>query len=179
MDTRRVWQGIVLALLAVSAAGCSAGGDCLNVAEVWRNADSLAGKQICVRGRPHFSFTPFHPQMRGGCLPGGNNARIGGKLELLDVGSPDPAPRLSVPDLRCQGDQCVVECRPFAAPCTEYHDSPCDNAQAFELVGTLRVDKQQAEVELSLDNLDLSASRRSAGDRWESIPTGVFKTQFP
>jgi hypothetical protein len=179
MSPAKVWQVMALIVIVFSLAGCRPSRDCMTVSEVGQNAESLAGQQICVRGQPDFRFVPYHPMMRGGCIPG-DSPSIGGELELVDEGSSDPVFTLSISDLQCEGHQCAVECRPFSPGCTKRHDELfCEDIEAFEFVGTLRVDGQPDNKELILEDLDLSASRRSVDGEWGPIPTGEFQYGFP
>jgi hypothetical protein len=52
-------------------------------------------------------------------------------------------------------------------------------AEIFELVGTLRIDRQQGEPVLILDGVNLRQSRQMLGEELEPIPTGTFKYAFP
>jgi hypothetical protein len=71
---------------------------------------------------------------------------------------------------------CSVVCKPFA---------PTDTwgrigfAEVFEFVGVLRVDAQESQVVLILEDIDLQASRRMADGEWKAIQTGDFTYVFP
>jgi hypothetical protein len=78
----------------------------------------------------------------------------------------------------CGDDVCSVVCKPFA-PSAQATWGGTETVEAFEFVGTLRVDTQGSEVELILEDIDLQASRRLADGEWGPIPTGDFTYVFP
>jgi hypothetical protein len=179
MNMATVWQAIALIVMAFSLSRCGGSGECMTVSQVAQNAESLDGERICVRGGPDFRFVPYHPMQKGGCPPAPYHEDIGGELDLVDEGSPDLF-KLSIGDLLCEGSLCAVACSPFSPGHTARHDEgPCEEIEAFEFVGVLRVDRGQGEVELTLEDLDLNASRRLVDGEWGPIPTGVFEYWFP
>lgn len=183
MNSRDMLQALVLVLIALSLAGCGGREKCLTVSEVWQNTDSLKGKCIRVRGQADFRLIPYHPMQVGGCIPsteGEIRPRIVGRLVLLDQDSHDSKHRISISEssLQCEGDVCSVVCKPFA-PSAQATWGGIETVEAFEFVGTLRVDAQGSKVVLILEDIDLQASRRLADGEWGPIPTGDFTYIFP
>jgi hypothetical protein len=123
-------------------------------------------------------FMPNHPMQTGGCSLG-DNSPVWAELQLLDENLSETVRTIFISDMQCDGDQCSVACNPFYPPCTERHDSPCDDAEAYELVGILRVTDRQGRRELSLEEIDVSASRRLAEGRWLAITAGDVTYNFP
>ena len=172
--------GLVLALVTFSLVGCGDSLDCLTVSEVWQNAESLDGKRACVRGQAYLEFIPYHPWVVGGCpADGAATASIRGRLRLYDVdfhGSRHERPeiKVSASSLHCEGNACGMVCKPFAPTL----DLSAGYIQAFEFVGILKVDTQESQVVLILEEIDLTKSRRLVNGNWEPIPTGEFEYPF-
>src|SRR5574341_90970 len=130
----------------------------LTVSDVIRNARALDGKTIRVRGQAYFWMEPSREEMwmSGGCAinPDGSLSKRGhvvGWLALYDEVDPTKPPReeagltISVSDFHCEGNYCTMTCGPFE-PVT---------GRTLELVGTLRIHEQSAEMKLVLENLNL------------------------
>jgi hypothetical protein len=168
--------------MVILLTGC--GRDVLTVTEVWKDAQSLDGKKIHMRGRAHVFTVPYEGLI--GCPPGGDVVIVG-KMELLDEDTPDPGyyseeeplPRIAIPEssLQCSGDYCMITCAPFDPGCSD--DCIPTREYVFEMVGTLRVSPQQGQTILVLEDLDLGVSRRLNKDGWESIPMGMYEYGFP
>jgi hypothetical protein len=131
------------------------------VRDVSENALSLADQQIRVRGQNWFvssvTLVDCDPP-RCDC----NQSK--GQLFLSEEGRA-PGEMISVPQLFCRGDECHMTCTPFDPTL----------AEAFELVGTLRVISQnENHKELRLEDLDLEASRQLVNGEWIPIETGSF-----
>jgi hypothetical protein len=174
--------GLILVVFALAA--CN---DPLTVAQVWERAEELEGQRIRVRGKPYLTFEPHHPMQVGGCSLDRelvDRSHIVGTQHLLDEEAPDFDRLLSISPstLQCEGNLCNLECRPFepvcgpGAGCWELVSSP---VQAFQFVGTLRINRQMDGTELVLENVDLGASQRLIDGTWSPIPTGVFRYAFP
>jgi hypothetical protein len=119
----------------------------------------------------------------GGCIPNAEGVelpRIVGELALLDRDAPDPEYALLIAEssLQCEGHVCKVVCKPFA-PSAHAAWGSTETITAFQFVGTLRVRAQQSEVALTMDDIDLRASRRLADGEWGPIPAGEFSYHFP
>jgi hypothetical protein len=186
VNSSEVLNVLVIVLITFSLVGCTTEQDCLTVSEVWQNADSLDGKRICVVGQAHLRFIPYHPLQVGGCSPDQDiveSSHIVGMLDLYDGEPFSSTQRVTVAtsDLQCEGDICSLVCWPFAPTCEGTFCSPDGyvDIEAFEFVGTLRVDGQPGSEELLLEDLDLDSSRRLADGEWGPIPTGDYIYMFP
>ncbi len=173
---------LFLALIAVSLAWCGGKKKVLTVSEVWRDAASLDGERIRVRGQADFRLIPYHPLQVGGCVVGEDRDKfqISGRLALLDQDSQDPERGLFISEssLHCEGDMCKVVCSPFA-PTAHATWGGSETIEAFEFAGTLRVDDQGGTLVLILEDIDLQASQRLFEGKWGPIPTGDFTYLFP
>jgi hypothetical protein len=177
-----VWRAPLLILIVFALAGCGLGQECLTVSGVWERAESLDGQRIRVCGQADFALFPYHPLQIGGCIPsseGESRSRIVGKLFLLAQDSEDSKRKLLISEssLQCEGDVCEVVCKPFA-PSAHAAWGSTDPIEAFEFVGTLRI-LDQSEAPLSLEDIDLRASRRLVDGEWGPIPLGEFTYNFP
>ena len=181
MNSKSRLRALILALVVLSVAGCGRRANWHTVSEVWQNADSLQGKRIRVRGQADFDFFPRHPMQTGGCSPDQDfvkSTHFVGQLALLDQDSPDPKHRLSISEssLQCEGTVCSIVCTPFG---------PTDTwgrigvVEVFEFVGVLRVDGLGSKTMLTLEDIDLQASRRMTDGEWGPIQTGDFTYVFP
>ena len=165
----RVMMVVCVLLTTAFVVGCDPPGEkesYLTVTKASRRAKSLDGETVRVRGYGHFLLE----QTLVLCEPArcDCNERWG-RLVLLDEEF-KPAdssrffslPRVSISesDLRCSGDECSMTCSPFD-PRT---------AKEFEFVGTLSV----VDSHLTLENLDLQASRQRIDEVWTPIETGQF-----
>jgi photosystem II stability/assembly factor-like uncharacterized protein len=160
---------IAMLFLAAFSAGCTALGGMrsyLTVTEVSQRARSLIGKQVRVRGYAYLwvSMTAVL------CVPSRCDCNESlGSLDLY-AEQPDPAHlnrlfdlahiRDAETSLKCQGDECSMECSPFDPGL----------ARQFEFVGTLRSNYDN----LILEDLDLDASRQWIDEKWFPIKTGQF-----
>jgi hypothetical protein len=181
MNCKSLLQVLIRALIGLLVAGCCGRDRWLTVSEVWQSADSLDGKRICVRGQADFDFIPHHPLQVGGCIPNPDvplRPYISGKLALLDEDSPDPEHTILISEssLQCKGNTCHIVCRPFGPSDTW---GSIGVVEVFEFVGVLRVDAQGSNVVLTLEDLNLRASRRMTDGKWGPIETGEFSYFFP
>ena len=71
---------------------------------------------------------------------------------------------------------CSIVCTPFGPTDTW---GSIGAVEVFEFVGVLRVDPQESEAELILEDIDLQASRRMTDGEWGPILTGEFRYVFP
>jgi photosystem II stability/assembly factor-like uncharacterized protein len=158
--------GVLLAVWLAAACGAGEKPSYLTVQEVSQRAESLAGKQIRVRGYGYFSVSMTVML----CIPSRCDCnQSAGWLELYGE-QPDPQhlgrlwdiPSIRIADdsLKCQGDECSMKCSPFDPGL----------ARQFDFVGRLKIDYGN----LILENLDLAASRQLINASWVPIETGSF-----
>ena len=170
-------------MIALFLTGCAGEQAFWTVSEVWQNAEKLQGKQLRVRGLADFRLAPYHPLQVGGCSLDQDvvkRSQITGSLALRDEEADDPKQiiLISASSLQCQGNICRLTCKPFA-PTEAATWGGSELIEAFELVGTLKVEGRGSEEVLILEKLDLQMSRRRANGMWEPIPSGDFTYNFP
>jgi hypothetical protein len=171
-------------LLLLLTFGCGTQKNILTVSEVIRNADSLDGQTIRVRGQAYLWIDPSREEMWmfGGCAinPDGSPSEggsVSGWLELYDQIDPDDLKNYGAPhndrgikiaesSFDCKGNYCKMTCRPFEVV----------SDKTYELVGALRV---KEGPELILENIDLDRSRQMVNGSWLPVSTGNFDVMFP
>jgi hypothetical protein len=171
----------------------------LTVSEVWENAQALNGTQIRIRGQAVLRGPSVDTMMflYGGCSVADDPDahHTGAALSIYDMDAPVagdygleyayggnsesseqnrlrnslPHVTLSKDVFQCKGDDCELNCGPFAP----------EAAPAFEFVGILRLDIQAEGTRLFLDALDLSASRQLVDEEWRPIPETTVTYYFP
>jgi photosystem II stability/assembly factor-like uncharacterized protein len=158
--------GVLLAVWLAAACGAGEKRSYLTVQQVSQQAESLAGRQIRLRGYGYFSVSMTAML----CVPSRCDCnQSSGWLELYGE-QPDPEHlsrlydlaniRIAETSLKCAGDECSMECSPFDPGL----------ARQFEFAGRLRIDYGN----LILEDLDLAASRQLINGSWFPIETGKF-----
>ena len=153
----------------------------MSVSEVWQMATKLDGQILRIRGPVILQYTPYHPMQIGGCsLELDRNAQIVGKAVLLEAPRASEGRVISISEasFQCLGDTCGVTCQPFAPPKDFWgHSGEVGNIYEFE--GRLRVDNNNDNIELVLEDVDVADTRQLVDGRWEQVPTGIFSINFP
>lgn len=154
-------RGRIAAIAAIAGLSGCGGRGFLTVAELDARADMLDGERVALRG---FTLQGlFVLDLRATVLSGG----------AFYLGESAEAPggrRVGLPEVAASGDRATLSWTPFLP-----------DAPAYHLVGRLRVDHDPAGRRLSLEALDLEASRQlTEGDdlahmREAPIPRGTFR----
>ncbi|PKO13231.1 MAG: hypothetical protein CVU39_20245 [Chloroflexi bacterium HGW-Chloroflexi-10] len=169
----RYFKIIILLWVLLLLAGCTTD-KVLTVSEVWEQADALEGTTILARGRMRLFTSPY--QGLTGCVQGGGNALVG-IAALYDEDAEDPHYSeeplnnilIAESDLRCVGNTCGMTCVPFDPK----------GGMIFELMGTLRVEREGGLKNVLLEDIQLEKSFRIIEEKREPIPTGKFEYLFP
>ena len=184
MKSRNILRPFLLVVVLLSLVACNESDEFLTVSKVWQEATALDGKRIRVRGLGALRYEPIHPLQIGGCsvVPSANSPVKG--IGMLFEESLNNQPRreilISESSLICQGDTCSVTCRPFKPPAdTRTLALESASPRIYELVGTLRINSQEGEVVLILDDIDMETSGWLVDEKWEPLPTGEFTQIFP